>query len=138
VHRVGGAIRTAQQRDGQIQLRLSPPELGTLRIQIAVTEGVVTAYLETETAAARTLLLDNLPALRERLAEQEIRIEKFDVDVGREGGQQPDNRGAEERQANRSRAERPATTERASPQSSNSSQAESAHSPVADGLDVRI
>lgn len=88
VQRVGGAIRSAQQRDGQIQLRLSPPELGSLKIEIAVKDGVITARLETDNPAARTLILDNLPALRERLAEQQIRIEKFDVDVGRDGQQQ--------------------------------------------------
>lgn len=88
VQRIGGAIRAAQQRDGQIQLRLSPPELGTLKIQLSVNEGAITANLETETAAARNVLLDNLPALRERLADQGISIEKFDVDVGRDGQQQ--------------------------------------------------
>jgi len=88
VQRVSGAFRAAQERDGQIHLRLSPPELGTLRIEIAVKQGVLTARLETESAAARNLLLDNLPALRERLAEQEIRVEKFDVDVRDESGKQ--------------------------------------------------
>ena len=102
VQRVSGAIRSAQQRDGQIQLRLSPPELGTLRIQLTVNEGAITANLETETNAARTILLDNLPALRERLAEQGITIEKFDVDVGREGQQQTDNSADGERESNQS------------------------------------
>jgi flagellar hook-length control protein FliK len=41
--------------------------------------------------------LENLPALRERLAGQEIRIERFDVDVRREGGEQSQNRAAQER-----------------------------------------
>jgi flagellar hook-length control protein FliK len=36
------------------------------------------------------VLLDNLPALRERLAEQNVRIERFDVDVrGDASGGQP-------------------------------------------------
>ncbi len=97
VQRVSGAIRSAHQRDGQIQLRLSPPELGNLKIQLTVNESAITANLETETSAARTVLLDNLPALRERLADQGITIEKFNVDVGREGQQQADNHGAGER-----------------------------------------
>jgi flagellar hook-length control protein FliK len=70
-----------------------------------VKEGVVTAQLETESAAARTVLLDNLPALRERLAEQEIRIEKFDVNVGRENQQQTDHSEAEQRRKHRSRVQ---------------------------------
>ena len=140
VQRVGGAIRTAQQRDGQIQLRLSPPELGSLRIDITVKNGVVTAKLETETAAARTVLLDNLPALRERLAEQEIRIEKFDVDVRREGQQQSENPGSEERQTNTRREEStPAQQNRQTPQLElSAAEIQNSLPTDASGLDVRI
>jgi flagellar hook-length control protein FliK len=105
VQRVSRAFQTAHAREGQIQLRLSPPELGSLRISITVHEGVVSAKVEVETAAARNVLLDNLPALRERLAEQEIRIEKFDVDVRRDGGQETDNSGPNDRQARQTRAD---------------------------------
>lgn len=100
LQRVSGAIRTAQERDGQIQLRLSPPELGTLKVEISVKQGVLSATLETDNSAARNLLLDNLPALRERLAEQDIRVEKFDVDVRRDGtGQQQEEPGPQDRRS---------------------------------------
>ena len=99
VQRVTNAFRAAQQNDGHIQLRLSPPELGQLRIEIAVRNGVLSANLETETADARRVLLDNLPALRQRLAEQDIRIDKFEVDIRREGGQPDGQAGAQDRQA---------------------------------------
>lgn len=140
VRRVGGAIRSAQSRDGNIQLRLSPPELGTLRIQIAVKEGVVTAHLETDNTAARTLLLDNLPALRERLAEQEIRIEKFDVDVGRDDERQADHPEAEDRENKQSRfrrdkqAETKRTAEAVAPDTSS----QTPHPGTLGELDVRI
>lgn len=90
VQRVSGAIDAAQRRDGRIQVRLSPPDLGSLRIELVVRQGTLTATLETETLAARQVLLDNLPALRARLAEQDIRVEQFDVDVGRDGRGGPD------------------------------------------------
>jgi flagellar hook-length control protein FliK len=86
VQRVERAMNAAQQRDGKIQVRLSPPDLGSLKIELAVQNGVMSAKLEAETPAARNLLLDSLPALRERLAQQNIQIEKFDVDVRQEGG----------------------------------------------------
>ncbi len=89
VSRVANAFRVAQQRDGEIQLRLSPPQLGSLKITLTVQDGALAANLEAESPAARGVLLDNLPALRERLAEQEIRVEKFDVNVRDEGGGQP-------------------------------------------------
>jgi flagellar hook-length control protein FliK len=39
------------------------------------------AHLEAETEVAKATIVDNLPALRDRLAEQGVRIERFDVDV---------------------------------------------------------
>jgi flagellar hook-length control protein FliK len=93
VGRVAKAIQTANERGGALQLRLSPPELGSLRLQLIVHDGVMTASLEAESPAARQLLLDHLPSLRDRLAEQNIRIERFDVDVRQDGsGGQPDPR----------------------------------------------
>jgi flagellar hook-length control protein FliK len=86
VSRVAKAFHTAQERGGALQLRLSPPELGALRLELLVQDGVLAAKLETETPAARRVLLDHLPVLRDRLAEQNIRIERFDVDVRQEGG----------------------------------------------------
>ena len=73
-----------------VRLRLSPPELGSLRLEVSVRDGAMTARLEVENQSARQLLLDSLPALRERLAQQDIRIERFSVDVGpHDGGGSP-------------------------------------------------
>jgi flagellar hook-length control protein FliK len=61
--------------------------------------GVMTAAVETETLAARQILLDHLPALRDRLAEQNIRIERFDVDVRQDNhGGQADSHGSQQEQ----------------------------------------
>lgn len=89
VSRVAKAFQTANERGGTLQLRLSPPELGALKIQLTVKDGVMSAAMETENAGARRVLLEHLPALRDRLAEQNIRIERFDVEVRQEntGGQ---------------------------------------------------
>jgi flagellar hook-length control protein FliK len=85
VSRVARAVQTAHERGTPLQLRLSPPELGTLRLELTVRGGALTASIETDNANARQVLLDNLPALRDRLAEQNVRIERFDVDVRRDG-----------------------------------------------------
>ncbi|HZZ27051.1 MAG TPA: flagellar hook-length control protein FliK [Pirellulales bacterium] len=81
VERVATAFRNIDDQGGEIRLRLSPPELGSLKVEVAVRNGILTARLETETNTARSLLLDNLPALRERLAAQNIKVEWFDVDL---------------------------------------------------------
>jgi flagellar hook-length control protein FliK len=92
VGRVAKAIQTAHERGSALQLRLSPPELGSVKLSLTVVDGVMSAALETETESARRVLLDHLPALRERLAGQNIRIERFDVDVQREhAGGRPDS-----------------------------------------------
>ena len=142
VGRVSSALRLAQQRDGQMQLRLSPPELGSLRLEIAVKQGVLTATMETETAAARHVLLENLPALRERLAGQEIRIERFDVDLRHESGDQSQNRAAQERPGDqpqrRSSSPGRQTDQRTQPARGNLPLATRFNQPSADGLDVVI
>jgi flagellar hook-length control protein FliK len=71
-----------------------------MRIELSVQQGVLSARLETETAAAKSVLLDNLPALRDRLAAQDIRVERFDVDVRQDSsGGQPDWQAQQESRA---------------------------------------
>jgi flagellar hook-length control protein FliK len=81
VQRVEQAFAAMGDRGGSVRLMLSPPELGSLRMEISVSKGVMKAHLETETKEAKNLILDNLPALRERLAQQNIKIQTFDVDL---------------------------------------------------------
>jgi len=81
VRRVADAFRAMGDRQGPMRLKLHPPELGSLRLEIQVRSGVLTARAEAETSAARNLILEHLPALRERLAGQDIKIQHFDVDL---------------------------------------------------------
>jgi len=91
VRRVERAFQTMGQRHGAVRLRLSPPELGSLRLEISVRNGVMAARIEAETHTARNLLLDNLPMLRDRLAQQDIKIQQFDVELmGQSSGGLPD------------------------------------------------
>jgi flagellar hook-length control protein FliK len=96
LHRVARAFEAAQDRGGEIRLRLSPPELGSLRLEVKLQGGALSAHIEADTPQARSLLLDNLPLLRERLAEQNIRVERFDVDLTdrQPGGPDDDPRDA--------------------------------------------
>jgi flagellar hook-length control protein FliK len=81
VQRVSRAFHAIGEDGGQIRLRLSPPELGSLRLEVTLRDGVMTARLEAETVAAHTVLSESLPQLRERLAEQGIQVERFDIDL---------------------------------------------------------
>jgi flagellar hook-length control protein FliK len=92
VDRVARAVQATGDRGGTLRLRLSPPELGSLTLEIKVQGGAVTARVEADTPAARTLLIENLPLLRERLAEHGMRVDQFDVDLtDRHAGGTPDD-----------------------------------------------
>jgi flagellar hook-length control protein FliK len=79
VQRVAQAFESAADRAGHVRLRLYPPELGSLRLDLTVRNGLMNARLETETESARNMLLQELPALKERLAEHQIKVESFDI-----------------------------------------------------------
>jgi flagellar hook-length control protein FliK len=81
VQRVARAFQTVGTSGGSVRLRLSPPELGSVRLEVSVKNGVLTAHAQTETTQARDALVDNLPALRARLAEQNIQVDQFEVDL---------------------------------------------------------
>jgi len=81
VQRVEQAFAAMGDRGGSVRLKLSPPELGSVRVEITVNKGVMKAHFEAETKEAKNLLLENLPALRDKLAQQNIKIQKFDVDL---------------------------------------------------------
>ena len=79
--RVVKAFESAQQRGNEVRLRLHPAELGALSIEVKIHDSVLTANVHAETPEAKAAIVDNLPALRERLADQGIRIDQFDVDL---------------------------------------------------------
>ncbi len=81
VQRVEQVFQDLDGQGGSVRLRLSPPELGSLHIEINVGKGEMTARIQAETPAARNVLLDNLPVLRERLAQHDIKVQSFDVDL---------------------------------------------------------
>ncbi len=99
IQRVARAIHAALQRGGTIRLRLSPPELGSLRMEVSMHNGTLSARLETETHAARGVLLDNLPQLRDRLEQQGLRVEHFEVNVSQRDAGDSQRQGADAREA---------------------------------------
>lgn len=89
VQRVARAFQNVDEEGGTLRLRLSPPELGALQLEVTVRNGVLDARLSAETPQAQALLLDNVAALRDRLADQGVRLGQFDVDLQQQprGGQ---------------------------------------------------
>lgn len=88
VQRVSRAFQTLGENGGEVRLRLSPPSLGSIRLEVTLQSGVMSARIETETAAAKALIVDNLPALRERLSAHDIKVSQFDVEVAADSHRQ--------------------------------------------------
>jgi flagellar hook-length control protein FliK len=73
------------QRGGVMTMRLDPPELGQLRIQMHLGRGVVSADFHAATAPARALLEKHLSVLRSALEAQGLTVERLSVHVTTSG-----------------------------------------------------
>jgi len=77
----------SNHRGGAITMRLEPPALGQLRIELRVSQGAVVADFTAATAEARVLLEANLGMLRERLESQGLTVERMSVHGGGRGSE---------------------------------------------------
>ena len=81
IQRVARGFERIGEQGGNIRLRLHPPELGSLAMTVRVEGKSLSAEIVTETVQARQALVDNLPQLKQQLADNGLTIEKFDVRV---------------------------------------------------------
>lgn len=81
VQRVLRGLEQLGDGGGQVKLRLHPPELGSLQLSMRMESGQMFAKLEVENTAARDALVNNLQTLKDRLSEQGIKVQSFDVQV---------------------------------------------------------
>ena len=78
--RVMRGIRNAvKQNGGAVTLRLSPAQLGLVRIQVQIDQGTVVAQLLAEQDSARSLLQQQLGQLRQALETHGLTVDKIDV-----------------------------------------------------------
>ena len=75
------------QRGGVMNMRLDPPELGQLRIQMTIVRGIVSAEFQASTQQAHVLLDKNMAALRNALEGQGLTVERLAVHVAPGAGQ---------------------------------------------------
>ena len=95
VQRMTQALQRAQaQSPKHMELQLNPPSLGKLRIQVAEVDGELTAKIEAQTQTARSLLVEQLPALSRHLVEHGIQIQRVVVDEMNTGTSAPSSAGA--------------------------------------------
>ncbi len=73
----------------EISMRLEPDHLGQMRVRLTLDGNhSLTARIQVETQEARSLIEGSLYRLKESLAEQGLKVEKFSVDVRQDGNQE--------------------------------------------------
>ena len=80
VARVARGLQSAlSQQGGTVALRLHPPELGVVRIEVQIDAGVVRVRFHAEHESIRTLLTHQLQHLRQTLEGHGLVVERLDV-----------------------------------------------------------
>lgn len=74
-----GMQNAIQQKGGSVTLRLTPPEMGTVRIQLQIQNGTVNATFHAETESTRTMLNQQMSQLRTALEHQGLGVERLSV-----------------------------------------------------------
>jgi flagellar hook-length control protein FliK len=91
-----GAEILAKQRGGAITMRLEPPALGQLKIELRIAHGSVVADFTAATPEARVLLESSMGMLRERLESQGLGVERITVHGGRAHGEAAAAQGSQQ------------------------------------------
>lgn len=89
IQRIARSFNRLTADGGVVNLKLHPPQLGSLNVQVRLEGRDMAAKLTTETVAAKEAIIENLSVLRNRLSEQGFEVSTFQVDVG--GGQADSN-----------------------------------------------
>ncbi|QEG42737.1 flagellar hook-length control protein FliK [Roseimaritima ulvae] len=81
VQRVSRAFQRLGVDGGQVRIRLHPEELGGVQLQLNMQGQRMSGRVVTETEAARSILTQHLPELRQRLADQGMQVERLEVQL---------------------------------------------------------
>ncbi|MEO0483594.1 MAG: flagellar hook-length control protein FliK [Planctomycetota bacterium] len=84
VDQVARGMTGLLKNGGTMTLKLTPHELGELRVQVELREGVVSARFRAEQASARELLNGHLDTLRSALEARGVRVDRLEVEAFRE------------------------------------------------------
>ena len=82
IDQVGKQIsRSILNGDQVIRLKLKPPGLGSLRIEMDIKGNMLKLKMTTENHSTRDILLSNVHELREALGEQGVKLERIDIQI---------------------------------------------------------
>ncbi|MEM6363302.1 MAG: flagellar hook-length control protein FliK [Planctomycetota bacterium] len=85
VQRVSRSFQHLGRDGGQVRLRLSPEQLGSLQLDVQIQDGVMRGRMIAQSEMAGQVLRENMSELRASLETQGIRLERIDVEVDLRG-----------------------------------------------------
>jgi flagellar hook-length control protein FliK len=74
-------LRTGFDTGGELRVRLEPPSLGKVQVEVSAASNGVTARVEVQTSAAQQTLLDNISMLHNAIAQTGATVAHIDVVV---------------------------------------------------------
>lgn len=74
-----GVSAALSSRDGVVTLRLSPEQLGPLKVRVSVDKGAVKAAFEASSPQAKQAVEQSIPSLKEALAAKGLTVERIEV-----------------------------------------------------------
>ncbi len=96
--RVMSAVRGASEQNRPFRVRLNPPELGSLQVEITQRDGIYSARLEVQTTSAQQAILDHVGHLKESLQQNGIRLDRIEVQLNPSGPDDQTQDGTDSRQ----------------------------------------
>ncbi len=77
-------IKAIEAGQNSLTLRLEPPELGSVKIRLVLTDGMVRADIRVENAAVKDMMNLAMPQIRNSLENAGIKVSEFFVDIREE------------------------------------------------------
>ena len=82
MNQIQDVIKVIQRQDiTEMELQLHPASLGSVRIQLAAKDGIITAMFTTENEAVKAALESQMVTLKQTFAEQGVKVEAIEVTV---------------------------------------------------------
>lgn len=97
VERIVSSVQQSQSTGQQLKIRLSPPELGTLQIEVSLKNGQYTARLEVQNNQAQKVINDNIAQLRDALVKSGVAIDRIDVHINTDASEDQRSSHSDER-----------------------------------------
>lgn len=151
VEQVAQSVQKAADAGKVFKVRLDPPELGVLQIELSKVNGTIVAKIETETASTQRLVLENIAQLKETLSQQGNPIDKIEVEWNQRGfEEESSNRQSDQTNSDKNQSDKNSGTKSTSSKTENQSEPDhddqienkkpthTRHDEIMTGLDIKV